>query len=226
MRDALLEKLLLLVQVRGADEPAKEGDPPKKEQETPPKEEEEEENEEEEEETPKEKDTAGLMSALNKERKERKRLEKEAKTLRQFKDDKESENATEAQKATKKAEAAEAKTERLAKKLRTQALDIAIAKYAGNLKFRDVNDALTQIRREDDWIDQDEDEPSEIEVDEGAVEKAVKKLAGEKKYLLEVEGEELPSGSKFGGGKNKNEEMDEAALRDKYSALRRRSSST
>lgn len=171
-------------------------------------------------------DTSGLESALRKERADRKRFEKELKQLRKLKEDVESKDATETDKAKQAAVKAEQKAERLASRLRTQAIDITIIKYASQLNFQDTQDALAQVVREDGWVEQDDDDPSEIEVDEGAVEKAVKALAEKKKYLLKAQGEKEPSGSKFGGGKNNNDEMDEETLRQKYPALRQRVPST
>lgn len=209
--------LLKLTQVKGAEEPPNGGPP--KEDET------EDEDEEEEGDPPKEdkSDISGLTSALQKERADRKKFEKEAKSLRKLKEELDSKDATEGQKATKRAEVAELKATKLAGRLATQAVDMAIIKFANQLGFQDVSDALVQVKRDvEAWIDQDEDDPSEIEVDEKAVERAVKTLAEKKKYLLKPEGadEELPSGSKFGGGKNRGEEMDDATLRGKYTSLR------
>lgn len=216
--DQWYRTLLKLTQCGGAEgeEEPKEEEPPKDDDDDdddddPPK--------------PDDQDTAGLKSALEKERKARKQLEKEARQLRKFKDEKESADLGESEKAKKKAADAETKVSKLADRLRTQAVDSAISKIAGRMKFRDVDDALAQVVRDtESWIEQDEDDPSEIEVDEGAVEKAVKALADKKPYLLDAEGEELPSGSKFNGKKKSGDEMSEEALRAKYPALRRSAS--
>ena len=161
-----------------------------------------------------------LKKALRAERKQRKQFERELKQLRQLQTDKKDGDDGEAAKLQKKADAAEAKTAKLADRLLRTAVDNAIVKAATKLNFRDVDDALAQVKRDTEaWVDQDEDDPSEIEVDAEAVERAVKKLAESKKYLLKVDGETDPSGSKFGGKGNNNDALSEEKLRQKYSAL-------
>jgi hypothetical protein len=214
--------LLKLTQVKGSEEPPKEGEESEDDGG-------EGEGEEEEGEPPKgegKPDTEGLQSALRKERQQRKQFEKELRQLRALKEEIESKDATETDKAKKAAERAEEKATKLAARLRAQAVDITITKFASQLNFQDINDALVQLQRDSDWVDQDDDDPSEIEVDEAAVEKAVKALADKKKYLLKSQDEKEPSGSKFGGGKNNSDDMDEETLRQKYPALRQRQSST
>lgn len=166
-------------------------------------------------------ETAGLKSALDKERRERKRLEKEAKQLRKFKEESESKDDSDKDKAVKEAEREKAKTVRLAEKLKGNAVDTAIIKLAGKHKFRDVDDALRLLNRDSIDVDQDEDEPDDVEVDEKSVDKALKALASAKPHLILADGEEHPSGSKFGGRKKDDQQADEEALRDKYPALRR-----
>lgn len=161
-----------------------------------------------------------LKKALKAERKQRKQFERELKQLRQVQTDKKDGDDSEASKAKQRADASDARAEKLAARLVKTAVDSAIVKAATKLKFRDVDDALAQVNRDiETWVDQDEDDPSEIEVDADAVEKAVKKLADSKKYLLQVDGETDPSGSRFGGKGNDNGSMSEEKLRQKYSAL-------
>lgn len=161
-----------------------------------------------------------LKKALRAERKQRKQFERELKQLRQLQTDKKDGDDGEAAKLQKKADNAEAKATRLAERLLKTAVDGAIVKAATKLNFRDVDDALAQVKWDlEAWVDQDEDDPSEIEVDAEAVERAVKKLAESKKYLLKVDGETDPSGSKFGGKGNNNDALSEQKLREKYSAL-------
>lgn len=166
-------------------------------------------------------DTRGLKSALDKERRDRKRFEKELKALRKFKDDTESANDSEKDKAEKEATKAKEKNAKLATKLRENAIDTALIKLAGKHKFRDVDDALRLVNRESIDVEQDEDEPDDIEIDEKSVEKALKALATSKPHLVLADGEEDRSGSKFGGKKKGDEGTDDDALRNKYSALRR-----
>lgn len=160
-----------------------------------------------------------LKKALRAERKARKQADKELRQLRALQADKKEGDDDATTKAQQKADAADAKAVKLAARLAKTEVDNAIVKAATKLKFRDVDDALAQVKRDPDWVDQDEDDPSEIEVDAEAVEKAVKKLADSKKYLLQVDGETDPSGSKFGGKGNDNGTLSEQKLREKYSAL-------
>jgi len=165
----------------------------------------------------------GLKSALRKERLERRRLDKELKAALKFKEDAESKDKTETDKAKEEATKASAKAERLATRLREQAVDTEIIKAGTKLKFRDLDDALKLINRDDIEIDQDEEDPSDISVDAKSVEDALKALAKAKPHLLVAEGSGERSGSKFNGGKKSQDELDDEALKAKYPALARSS---
>lgn len=184
-------------------------------------------DEEEEEEDDKEKgkggseNTDGLKSALQKERRERKRLEREAKELKKFKEEAEGKDKSDTDKAKEDASKAESKAQKLAAKLRDSALDNAIIKAAGGLKFRDIDDALKLIDRDAIDIEQDDDDPSEIDLDEDTVKAALEKLAKAKPHLIMVEGQGEKSGSKFNGGKKPTKQTDEEVLRSRYPALNR-----
>ncbi len=164
-------------------------------------------------------DTAGLKSALEKERRDRKRLEKEAKQLRREKEERENAEKSEVDKATGEAEKRTKQVTALATKLKTNALNTAILKAAQASKFRDSDDALALVNRSDIGVEQDEDDPAEIEIDEKSVEAAVKALAKKKPHLLIAEGDTDPSGSSFGRRKSKDD-LDDEALKAKYAALR------
>lgn len=166
-------------------------------------------------------DTAGLKSALKKERDERRALAKEIKDLRKFKEDAESKDKTEGEKAQAAATKAQQKAERLAAKLKETALENVVTKLATKHKFVDIDDALRLIDRSEIQIDQDEDDPSDLTIDEKSVDKALKALAEKKPHLI-GDGEGLPpSGSKFAGGrKNSDPNADTEALKQKYPALR------
>lgn len=225
MRSSELRRLfaLALSTAGGAEE--KKEDPPKKEEEEKEEDETDEETEEEDSEKDQSGNVDGLKSALQKERKDRKRLEKEARELRKFKEDLEAKDSTEAEKAKKEADTSKATNVKLATKLKDQAVDMAITKAAQKFKFKDPDDALAQVTRLEDWVEQDEDDPSEIELDDKAIEKAVKELSEKKTYLLQAEGETEVTGSKFGGKKTDSDTMSEEQLREKYSALRPAASS-
>lgn len=167
------------------------------------------------------KDTSGLKSALKKERDERRALAKEIKELRKFKDEADSKDKTEGEKAQAVATKAQQKADRLAVKLRDTALENVVTKLATKHKFVDIDDALRLIDRSEIQIDQDEDDPSDLTIDEKSVDKALKALAEKKPHLI-GDGEGLPaSGSKFAGGrKNTDPNADNEALKQKYPALR------
>lgn len=165
--------------------------------------------------------TDGLKSALQKERRERKRLEREAKELKKFKDEAEGKTKSDTDKAKEDASKAESKAQKLAVKLRDSALDNAIIKAAGGLKFRDIDDALKLVDRDAIDIEQDDDDPSEIDLDEESVKTALEKLAKAKPHLIVAEGQGEKSGSKFNGGKKPSKQTDEDVLRSKYPALNR-----
>ena len=164
----------------------------------------------------------GLKSALRKERLQRREFEKELKELKKFKDEAEAKDKTATEKAQEDAAKATEKATKLAGQLRTSAVNNEIIKLGTQLKFRDIDDALRLVDREEIEVDQDDEDPSAIEVDPKSVEAALKALAKQKPHLLKTDGEDAgPSASKFGGGRQSKEELDDEALRAKYPALAR-----
>jgi hypothetical protein len=210
------------------DEEGEESDEDEESEEESEEEDEDDEDEEDEDDKSKsKKSTEGLKSALRKERMERKRLARELKKLQKAVptpgekpkkdgDDEEDEKSAE---AARKAEEAEKKAERLAAQFATNAVDTVILKYASD--FKDVNDVLQFVNRKEIDVDQDDDDPSVIEVDEESVKDAVKALRKSKPYLLKTEAERTKSGSKFNGSKKSKNTISDEVLRKKYSALRR-----
>ena len=72
-------------------------------------------------------------------------------------------------------------------------------------------------------IDQDEDDPSDVEVDENQLEQALKKLAKAKPHLLgDGSSSGTPTGSKFNGSSKGGKKLDEESLKAVYPALRLR----
>lgn len=163
--------------------------------------------------------TDALKSALRKERNERKRLDKEAKELRKFKEEAEGKEKSESDNAKEAASKAESKALKLAAALQKTAVDNAIIKLGGKLKFRDIDDALSLVTRDSIDVEQDDDDPSDIEIDESTVEAALKDLAKRKPHLIIAEGQEDKSGSKFGGGRKSQQDMDDEAARKRFPAL-------
>lgn len=127
-------------------------------------------------------DVAELKESLRKERQLRRKAEREArksaKKKTQTKEDKDLE-ATRSE-----LEATRVKTEKLARGLANTKVDAAILEEARNAGFIDPTDALLDsVRREVDF-DQDDEDPSDIEIDMDSVKDAVKDLADRKKHLI------------------------------------------
>ena len=202
-------------------------------------EEEEEESEEQDEEDDKEKkssytqkDVDAIRAVNQKERKlrremarDKRKLERELADLKlkaETGDDKQRADAAQAMLDSERS-----KGGKLATRLRDVAVESAIVKVASSrdFKFRDIDDVLAMVSRADIDVDQDDEDPADIEIDEDTVRAAVKKLADKKPHLLVAEGDDEASGRKFGGKKKKTDDLDEDVLRGRYSALARGSSS-
>lgn len=189
-------------------------------------EEESEEEESEEEEGGEEKpNVEGLKSALQKERKDRREAQRELRKVRRAQEEQQQnkdDQASEADVARAETAKERTKSERLATRLRDTAVDNLILKYSGD-QFADLDDVLKLIDRELIDVDQDEDDPADVSVDEDSVKDAVKKLAKSKPHLLKVVGEGGErTGSEFGGRKKGSDDaLSEETLMARYPALRR-----
>jgi hypothetical protein len=172
-----------------------------------------------------------LKGALKKERenartasKELKKAQRELKRLQAKQEEKDTaeKGETEAAKAAEK-KAAE-KVTRLATRLRDQAVESAVTKAANKIGFRDADDVMAVLARsnfKDLDIDQDEEDPADIEIDEKSVEKALKAIADKKPHWLIADGETDASGGRFNRGKKPPVKTTEEQYKEKYSALRR-----
>lgn len=168
-------------------------------------------------------DTKGLKSALEKERKERKRLEKELKAKQKAEDEAADKDKSEAEKAKGRAEKAEAAAKKLAEGLLTRDINDAIRKEAEKLKFLDPNDAIELVDRKLIESTQDEDDPSDIEIDLKTVAKVVKDLATRKPHFISKGTEDgQKTGSTFSGKQEGSKKTEEELLREAYPALNRR----
>lgn len=166
-------------------------------------------------------DNAGLKSALQKERKAAKDAQRALRQAQAKLDEVSAKDKSETDRAKDDAAKASTKAEKLASKLRETAVDNVVIKLGSKLKFRDIDDALQLINRGEIEIDQDEDDPSDITVDEASVKAALEKLAKRKPHLIGADGQGEPSGSKFNGKKKSDKDADDDALRAKYPALNR-----
>lgn len=162
-------------------------------------------------------DLAELKKALRDERQKRRKAEREARQAKTATADKEDkENAEE---AAQKLQAAEEKTKRLATRLRKTEVERAVIEAATKAGYIDPTDALTDaVLREID-VDQDEDDPSDIEVDLDSVTDAVKDYAAKKKHLI---GQGTPgsrSGSKLKKKKGDSGKLTDQKLQATYPSL-------
>ena len=165
----------------------------------------------------------GLKSALRKEREQRRTDAAELRELRKLKkaeEDRQLAEKTELEQAQIKLQAHEAKLEKLAEASRRSALRAAVLAKAEELRFIDPTDALAGVDLGSISVEQDEDDPSDVKVDEAKVNDLVKKLANQKKHLIKPSGtsDGSATGSQFGNTKRKGS-ADEAALRAKYPHL-------
>lgn len=190
------------------------------EEESESEEEESEESEEsEDEDDDSKRDTAGLKSALQKERRAAKQAAKDLKAANKRLEELDQKDKSEIEKAKTAQAKADEKVTKLATRLRTQAVDVAIKDAARALKFKDEDDAVSLVSRKDISVEQDEDDPSDIEIDLKSVKAAVKALADRKKHLIDAEGEGEKSGSKFGGKGGDKQKQTEESLKELYPAL-------
>jgi hypothetical protein len=184
-------------------------------------EDEDEEDEDDSKSKPKKKNIAGLKSALRKERMghkkfkrlyeaEKKKNKTPSKTVKDKKDDQEEQED----------KGPSERERRLAGRFKDKAIDAEILKFAQKHKFIDPEDAVRLVKRVDIEFDQDDDDPTLIEIDEESVEDAVKELARKKKHLIGKLDRKVKSGSKFGGSKGKSKEASEETLRKTYGLTR------
>ena len=160
-------------------------------------------------------DTATLT--MQKLRRENKTLAKELKGLRDFKKGIDDRDKSELDKVREAEQALKSENDVLKQEIITTRIDSQLMHLAGKYKFRDTDDVLRLVNRDDIEIDEET-----REVDKDSVEKAVKTLVEAKPHLIFAEGEALPpSGSKFGGKKKADGKTTEEALREKYPSLRR-----
>jgi hypothetical protein len=164
------------------------------------------------------KDIRGLKSALKKEREARKLAQRELRKLKAK------------PKVTKKANSDDSEEDkdqgpserevRLAARLRDQAVDQVITKFASKMNFVDIEDAINLVSRKDIDVNQDEDDPTDVIIDEETVEDALKDLIKRKKHLVQAPVSKVRSGSKVTGKNNGKKVTDKEALKKKYRALR------
>lgn len=201
-------------------------------------EDEESEEEEDDEKAELEQAKAQLKKALNKERKDRREAQKQMKSLQKQLDElkpkgsggsgkggkSDDEKSEEDAESKRKLAAAEARSERLAERLARSAVDTAIIQVAAEAKmpkFTDVEDVLKLLNRDEIDFEQDDEDPSSVDVDKETIRDALKDLAKTKKHLLIGDNGKGggKTGSKFGGGNSNRGKTSMDALKKKYPAL-------
>ena len=164
----------------------------------------------------------GLKAALQAERLKAKQQERRANSLAKKQKDKELAEMGELDAAKSKLTESQDKVSKLASGILRRDLDAAIRKAAEKANFVDVEDAVALVNRSSLTYTQDEDDPSDIEIDLKTITAEVKRIAQGKPHFIKGQGasddDEDPSGSKFGRkGKKKTSEEE---LKEKYPALR------
>ena len=171
-------------------------------------------------------DLAGLKAALAAERKEKKALAKANAALTKTQQAAADAEKTEIQRLTDAQTATVAKTEKLAAGYKAKALETAVLAAAALAKFKDPTDALRSEVLAAIGVEQDEDDPTQVEVDPATVTAAIKALVKSKPHYLAAPikpGGGAPSGSRFGGangGGQSDPKVEE--LKTRYPALRNR----
>jgi hypothetical protein len=159
-------------------------------------------------------DVKGLKSALSKERKARKDAEKLLATKTREETRAQRKKGDELTTTKAELEETKGKAEKLATGFQRLRVDAVIERMARKEHFKDADDALRLIDRKDIEVDQDEDDPSEVEVDEDTVKAALKKLIKTKPHLISSgTDDDDPTGSPMTGRrKGRKGEKDYASI--------------
>jgi hypothetical protein len=211
MRKDLLPKFLQNLDIRGSQDDDENEDDESSDSES--------DEGDEEQDSDKAEDTTALKNALRKERNARKKFERDFKKLQKTLGDKADQEKSETDKAKEDASKAESKAQKLAERLKLSAVDNAIIKVGTKMKFRDIDDALKLIDRDAIDIEQDEDDPTVMDLDETSVKAALDALAKAKPHLILADGQGEASGSKFGGSRKSNESNSDKLLMERYEAF-------
>lgn len=167
-------------------------------------------------------DPDGLKSALARERRDRKALEKELKTFRTARQAAEDAEKGDVDRLTAERDRAADKAIKLAAGFKTSAVEAAIIAAAGKAKFRDPSDAIRPDIIALVGVEQDEDDPTQVTIDEASLATAIQNLAKNKPHWIGTEEKKKPkSGSSYGGaGSGSDKDDANAALKARYPALR------
>lgn len=159
-----------------------------------------------------------LRESLKKERRLRRQAERDARKAAKKKTDDQEQKDLEKTKQDLEAERTRAK--RLAEGFLNSERDKAILNEARKQGFIDPTDALTDDIRKAVDLDQDDEDPTDIDIDMSSVKDAVKALADRKKHLVGKGTPGEPSGGKFRRRQNQDDKADESVLLQNYPSLR------
>jgi hypothetical protein len=170
-------------------------------------------------ESSKEDDIAKLQKALASERRLNKLKDRQINKLTKAKTAESNEEQQNLETAQNREREAIARAEKLAAGLLQRDLNAAIEREARAMKFLDPADAIALVDRTAIVFDQDEDDPTDIDIDQDTVKAAVKSLATRKPhYISKGTDDGEPTGSAFGGKKRKSKDADDE-LRELYPSL-------
>ena len=164
-------------------------------------------------------DVAALQRALQAERRNNKRLTRENNRFKASQDRQNNDEANELEETRTKLQESTSRTEELAAGLLSRDLNKAIEDEAKKQNFIDPSDAINGVDRLKLVYDQDDEDPTDIDIDLASVIAEVKRLAASKPHFISRgtdDGE--PSGSGFGGSK-KQKKNSEDQMRELYPSL-------
>ncbi|MGX9924113.1 hypothetical protein ACWIG4_30165 [Streptomyces sp. NPDC002248] len=168
---------------------------------------------------------AGLKSALQKERSERRALQKELAKFQKEQKAREDSEKSEVERLSDLSGQQSQRLQKLSDAFRESAIERAVLSAARTAKFTDPTDALRREVLSAIQVEQDEDDPTQVEIDEASVTQAVQALAKSKPHYLTSGEQQTPppgsrrSASKFGGTGNQKKGTDRDRLGGLYPAL-------
>lgn len=164
-------------------------------------------------------DRAKLQKALAAERRLSRKLDRENRRLKAGQQNKENQETEDLEKTRNDLAETRTRAEKLAAGLLKRDINAAIEKAARKAKFIDVEDAINGVDRTKIVADQDDEDPTDIDIDFDTVEAAVKELASKKPHFLTTGTDDGDAtGSSFGGSK-KRKPTSEEALKELYPSL-------
>ena len=164
-------------------------------------------------------DVAALQRALQAERRNNKRLTRENNRFKASQDRQNNDEANELEETRTKLQESTSRTEKLAAGLLSRDLNKAIEDEAKKQNFIDPSDAINGVDRLKLVYDQDDEDPTDIDIDLASVVAEVKRLAARKPHFISRGTDDWePSGSGFGGSKRQKKNSEDQ-MRELYPSL-------